>query len=284
MTPRTSDGTRPPRRQGAAPISLGSSRLTTVDVAGFHITDARFPPGLVLHRHFHERACLTVVIEGAFAERFRSRTCELAESSLLAKPGGESHSDRFASTGSRQIIIEPSAQRLESAPLGRLFDGISCVRRDIERLARRAVREVHAADSLSPLALESLALELLVLLGRDEKAVGNGAPPAWLGRVRERLHHGFRQGITVDELAREADVPPTHLAREFRRHVGASPADYRRRLRLDWVAERLRDTEETIASLAALAGFYDQSHLTHSFRRVFGTTPAEYRRLKRGRE
>jgi AraC family transcriptional regulator len=101
-----------------------------------------------------------------------------------------------------------------------------------------------------------------------------------LTRAREVLHDGFRRGMTVDDLAREADVHPAHLAREFRRHVGASPADYRRRLQLDWVAERLVHSDAPIAALAAQAGFFDQSHLTHRFRRVYGTTPAEYRRTR----
>lgn len=270
-------------RVHAAPTSLGSSRITSVETAGFRLTDARFPSGLVLERHSHERACLTVVLDGSFVERFRGQELECGVSTLLFKTGGEPHSDLFANTGSWQLIVEPADDRLESLQHQRLFDRIGCVRRDALALAHRAVREVHSGDPLAPLALEGIAIELLVLLGRTEQAGVDRRPPPWLLRVRTLLHDGFRLGMTLDDLAREADVHPMHLAREFRRHIGVSPADYRRRLQLDWVRDRLAASAAPIAAIAIQAGFFDQSHLTRSFRRAFGETPAEYRARTRGR-
>jgi AraC family transcriptional regulator len=69
--------------------------------------------------------------------------------------------------------------------------------------------------------------------------------------------------------------------RAFRAFHGVPVGTYARRLRLDWVARRLAETDEPIASLAIEAGFADQPHLTRAFRAFSGLTPARYRRLRR---
>ena len=58
---------------------------------------------------------------------------------------------------------------------------------------------------------------------------------------------------------------------------------YVRSLRLDWVAGRLVQSEESLASLALAAGFADQSHLTRAFKCHSGLTPQAYRRAAIGR-
>jgi AraC family transcriptional regulator len=58
-------------------------------------------------------------------------------------------------------------------------------------------------------------------------------------------------------------------------------AQYIRRLRLEWAAERLRKREESLAQIASAAGFADQSHFTTWFKRQFGTTPAAFRAASR---
>jgi transcriptional regulator GlxA family with amidase domain len=55
----------------------------------------------------------------------------------------------------------------------------------------------------------------------------------------------------------------------FRARYGESIGEHSRRLRLEW-AERLVRSDEALASIAAHAGFADQSHFTREFRRRFG--------------
>ena len=54
-----------------------------------------------------------------------------------------------------------------------------------------------------------------------------------------------------------------------------------RRLRLDWAAAQLADSDVTLAQLAAEAGFVDQSHFTRAFKRHTGLTPGRYRETGR---
>jgi AraC family transcriptional regulator len=74
-------------------------------------------------------------------------------------------------------------------------------------------------------------------------------------------------------------VHPVHLAREFRRAFGCTPAEYVRHRRVELAALLARTTSRPLAEIAAACGFVDQSHLTRAFARRFATSPAAYRRV-----
>lgn len=157
-------------------------------------------------------------------------------------------------------------------------------------LAARALGEATDPDRGSPLAVESLVHEMIALLCGVARA-DRTAPP-WLARIVERLHqaaaatpdaHGVPDDdaagapVTLDELARLADVDPSHLVRTFRRHLGCTPGAYERAVRLRAAAAAIAAGDRPLAHVALDHGFADQSHLGRHFRRTVGTTPAAFR-------
>ena len=106
-------------------------------------------------------------------------------------------------------------------------------------LARRISMEIARPDDLTPLAVEALGLELLAVVAR-QFTIAPRAVPAWLARVRDRLHDEFADAPTLDALSRLAGVHPGHLTRMFRRHYGRSIGAYMRDVRLDWTAPAAR--------------------------------------------
>jgi AraC family transcriptional regulator len=72
--------------------------------------------------------------------------------------------------------------------------------------------------------------------------------------------------------------------REFHRVYGVTAGTYVRKLRVDYVAERLGGAEtrsERLAELAFEAGFSSHAHMTVTFKRVTGLTPSEFRVLNK---
>lgn len=53
---------------------------------------------------------------------------------------------------------------------------------------------------------------------------------------------------------------------------------YLQRCRLEYAKQLLTHGELTIAEIAAITGFFDQSHLSRRFRKVTGMTPGEFAR------
>ena len=149
-------------------------------------------------------------------------------------------------------------------------------------LAGRLLEELTEPDDLTPLAMSSLFLDLLVVASRKDK-IHHGSAPAWLKRSVEDLDARFLERPSLQELGKEAGVSPEHFTREFRRVFRMTVTEYVRRLRLEWASERLRVDSDSIAAIATAAGFADQSHFTRQFRRQFGVTPAGFRRESRDR-
>jgi AraC-like DNA-binding protein len=259
------------------PVAWGSQSAATLDVGALRFTELRFPSALVLPAHAHDRPTVAVVMRGGFETRLASDVLECGRSSLRVEPAGSPHSNRFGPAGAHVVVVQPDPTSALIAPAG---DALSRAdhRRD-ERaslIGRAIVSELRHRDSVSPLALQSLGLELVAALARSGRPP-RGAPPS-VARATELIHDRFLEGLSIETLAAAVDVRPNELVRAFRAFHGVPIGTYARRLRLEWVARRLAGSDEPIASLAHEAGFADQPHLTRAFRAFTGLTPARYRR------
>jgi AraC family transcriptional regulator len=142
-------------------------------------------------------------------------------------------------------------------------------------LGARVLAELRAGDQAAALALPSLMAELTAAYLRlpDER----DPCPAWMRRVEERLRSDTNQA-TLGELADDAGVHFTHVARVFRRRHGCTVGEYARRVRITRAARRLARANEPISRIAHESGFADQSHFGRVFRSLMGVTPGAYRR------
>jgi AraC family transcriptional regulator len=152
------------------------------------------------------------------------------------------------------------------------------------RLAARLYREFRNWDDLSPLAIEGLALELVVEVCRNYRTRPHGrTPPPWLRRVEELLRAHFTETLTLDDIAQAIDVHPAHLARVFRQHRHCTVGHYVRGLRIEWACRALSASDLPLSQVALATGYSDQSHFSTAFKRHTGITPAEYRKVFRPR-
>lgn len=101
-----------------------------------------------------------------------------------------------------------------------------------------------------------------------------GVRPA-IKKAREYLDAHFTEQISLDELARVADLSKYHFCRAFYEAVGVSPHVYQNHLRLN-LAKKLLVQNRPIADIALELGFYDQSHFGKYFKNFAGVTPRSY--------
>lgn len=85
--------------------------------------------------------------------------------------------------------------------------------------------------------------------------------------------NGFSWG---DSVMRHI-ITPAGLP-QFRNSLGVAPHQYLLKRRLDRARNLLQTNRQSIAEIASVTGFSDQSHLTRHFKRRFGITPQECRR------
>jgi AraC family transcriptional regulator len=265
---------------------MGSPRFATLATGSLQVTRAWFSPDDVLSAHTHGRATFGVMLRGSFDLGFpngaiRVREFDCSAGTIFTEPAGELHRNRIGSAGAEVLVIQLDLASDDDSvqpfrPL--LTDQINHFRHPAIHLnARRLAREISHPDALSELSAGALALDMLVLAARLRRARSTGAPP-WLPRAEEYVRAHFRERLTIADVARAAGVHPAHLATVFREHHHVPLGEFIRRLRLEWVADRLENSSDSISSIAYAAGFADQSHLTRAFKGYTGQPPGALRR------
>jgi AraC-like DNA-binding protein len=114
---------------------------------------------------------------------------------------------------------------------------------------------------------------------------------SWLGAVLDpvvrdalaRIHQEPERPWTTASLAAAISVSRATLSRRFPAALGQTPGTYLTRWRMDLAALRLRDTDETIDTMAGTVGYANPQSFSRAFRRARGVAPGEYRRAVRAR-
>jgi len=247
----------------------------------FELNEIRYGPSLLMPTHVHPEAYVSCVLQGQYVETSDRRSELCSPSTVILHAAGEEHGDRFSQSGARCLNIYFEEDWLTS--LGGTFRHTGPARASgglAGSLARRLYRELYHPDSVSPLAVEGLLLELLAEVVRAEHSTINS--PAWLEDFHQMLRQRFAEKWTLTSLARAAGVHPSHLARAFRRRYSHTIGDALRQWRVEFAASLLAETDDAISDIALAAGFSDQSHFSRVFRRLSGSTPARYREALRG--
>jgi AraC-like DNA-binding protein len=123
--------------------------------------------------------------------------------------------------------------------------------------------------------LDRLCQVLLLQVLRDH--VASPALHPQLGPAFKALHANVRHPWTVSELAAVAAMSRSTFFLRFKETAGTTPLDYLLRLRMRIAASRLRDTTDTVASIAAAVGYSTESAFSAAFKRCTGRSPGEYR-------
>ena len=97
-------------------------------------------------------------------------------------------------------------------------------------------------------------------------------------RMQDWIAQNPGREITLSELSRVSLFSPWYSHRLFREHLGLTPAEYVRKLRLSMAAVRLRDGNERILDIALDLGFSNADTFTRAFYREFGLNPRDYAR------
>jgi len=83
--------------------------------------------------------------------------------------------------------------------------------------------------------------------------------------------------VSIAELARVVGLSEQHFFRVFRETFDTTPYDYLQGQRIERAYELVVMTAKSLAEIAMLTGFSDQSHLTRSFKRRFNAPPSKFR-------
>jgi len=194
-------------------------------------------------RHRHARAYAAVILSGAYEESGSLGRYRVRSSHVLLHRAFDAHVDRFASSGARVLNL-----LLNEPPAF----GLGVVA-DPDTIARVAEKDLPAAIEPQPADWpDLLASDLL-----DDPQL---RLETWAGR------HGLAAAT---------------LSRGFRTIFATSPAAFRAESRAQSALALMAAGGSSLAEIAAVAGFADQSHMTRAVRALTGQTPGDWLRSNR---
>jgi AraC-like DNA-binding protein len=159
--------------------------------------------------------------------------------------------------------------------------------RDIAAIVDLLTGEIGARDAGSRAASARLIDLLLIAAIRRWSSRQLDGPPSWLtalhdptiARVLALLHDRPGDPWTLDALAAEVHLSRATLARRFTEAVGEPPLTYLTRWRMHLAAQRLKNSSDTVETIAHEVGYSSEYAFNRAFSRHRGQPPGRYRRL-----
>jgi AraC family transcriptional regulator len=258
-------------------ITLGR-RLRMREVAdGGQCIEACYAPNTYFAPHAHEKTNITLLFAGQLEECVGRLTVQARSLSVVVKPAGTVHMNRFGRHGAHTFLVAPpidSISRLQCEDAWRWYHSGAVV-----SAALGAYRQFRTAPETGAADLQDVVTELISVIADDAGGVQQSTIASGVQCVRDRIHDEFPRFAGVSELARAVDLHPVYLARAFRSRFGCTISEYVQRLRVRDAADRISRRGQSLAQVAADAGFADQPHLSRVFKRQTGFTPGQFSRL-----
>ncbi len=94
----------------------------------------------------------------------------------------------------------------------------------------------------------------------------------------EYIERHCGEKLNYKDVAAKCAISYSTYLRTFKRLSGVTPAEYQMNCRIRSAADLLKNSDESVLSVALSCGFYDSSHFIREFTKRKGLTPSEFRK------
>jgi PAS domain S-box-containing protein len=98
-----------------------------------------------------------------------------------------------------------------------------------------------------------------------------------VAKVVQHIQNNFADTLRVADLAERAGLSGYQFEQRIRRIFQLTVGQLIQKTRMEAAVQRLRETNDPIATIALDCGYSDQSAFTRQFRQTIGVSPSEYR-------
>lgn len=166
---------------------------------------------------------------------------------------------------------------------------IAAVSGEWRELAERVIKRLKNAEGrIEDFRFDTI--QLLYLLGKgattpiEKNFYLTKGQRMIVSRVEEKISTDLKQHYTVEALAKEHGISPSSLKKYFEQVYGTPISEYLRGKRMEHAGRLLAETKNSVADIAAEAGYSNQGKFSSAFKKYTKKTPLEYRRLQNTQE
>ncbi|MEG2720302.1 MAG: AraC family transcriptional regulator [Oscillospiraceae bacterium] len=100
-----------------------------------------------------------------------------------------------------------------------------------------------------------------------------------LKKSLKKIREEYSSQLTLDDLAKTAQMSPKYFCRFFADLTGKTPIEYLNYYRIECAAEQLLYTDYSVTDIALNCGFNDLSYFVKTFKRYKTITPKQYKKV-----
>lgn len=172
------------------------------------------------------------------------------------------------------VGVQELAKELEIGALRPVFLAEPIARRHFSAIAENLEAPGIAAQTVVGLAVHSLLAEMI---GAAQVHTESSTDETAIRSACQLIESAYAENITLDDLARTAQVSKSYLMKCFKKSIGATPYEYLLRYRINRAKELLAETDKRIGAIAEEVGFNSESNFSYRFAKVVGMSPRAYR-------
>jgi AraC-like DNA-binding protein len=166
-------------------------------------------------------------------------------------------------------------------PLTRLCGKLNgCTNDRVGHLLRELCAEAVRAQPYGALRMSGLMLEIIAEILRGQEGLGttNSAHIPVLEKAASDLRSRCNASLSLDAIARQHGISPSHFRQLFQKHFGVPPRTYLRRARISKACGLMMGSSMTLSEIAVAVGFETVHSFSKAFRSEEGLSPSQYRR------
>ena len=192
--------------------------------------------------------------------------------------GLNAHMTVFAISSTAQVplpvdpVLVPMERSVDISAINQLFD--------------TAFHELNSGDEDALMAVESYIGLITVHMNRILKlrtaeTLSSDASARLMRRFAYAVEEKFNTGATLEEIARDLEVTPTHLTRVCQSLNSQSASHYLQARIFGEAKHRLLESSERIQTIAEQLGFTSAAYFSRFFQAKMGKSPKDYRKYVR---
>jgi AraC-like DNA-binding protein len=157
----------------------------------------------------------------------------------------------------------------------------------IRNLGEAMLVAVHSPEQANQLFVDHVVLALTAHIAQTYGGLRlirdlpkGGLAPWQERRACDALAARLEGDMSLKIIAAECGLSVSHFSRAFRQSTGLPPHRWLLRHRVQVAKILMENNRQTLAQIAVVAGFADQSHFTRVFAKHVGVSPGAWRRAR----